>query len=702
MAGPPELARLTGPLDQIVMTNTIAIVQARMNSTRLPGKVMAEIKGYPAIYYTLTRARIAVGVDEVWLACSDQIADDPLATYVETLNIPVFRGDEDDVLSRFYAIAVQTGAERIIRLTGDCPATDPGVIDMAISQIEKSGAEYVSNHLVRSFPDGVDVEVFTQEALIRAHKEAIDKFHRSHVTPYIHGRLKDRLPWGKFRIDHIVYPVDFSHLRMTLDEPEDLLFLRRLFDVLPEEFRWLDAVSAMTRHPDLLWINRMHKLHFGSEKDLRTATRSTPKFKKSNQQFARASELIPLASQTFSKSYQQWVRGATPLFLESGRGCRVEDLDGNVFIDYVQGLMPNILGYCDPDVDAAIRGQLEQGISFSLPTILEVDLAERLARHIPCAEMVRYGKSGSDATTAAIRLARAYTGRDKIAVAGYHGWHDWYIGATTRKLGVPSSVSQLTATFPANDAARLEELLYAEPQAFAGIILEPTGTTPCAPGFLERVRELADHYGVVLIFDEIVTGFRIHPGGAQSHFGVSPDLACFGKAMANGMPISAVTGRGDIMILMEDVFVSGTFGGEALSLAAAIATIDKIEAENVIPRLWTRGDALIKRSNKVFERQGFGGILTFGGEGWWPRLSIQNLPIDPVLMTSLLRQALVGEGLLLASSYNLCLAHDSDNVMEETLAGLERAVSLVRAQIDSPDPEAHLRGEKIQPTFSVR
>jgi glutamate-1-semialdehyde 2,1-aminomutase len=684
------------------LTKTVAIVQARMKSTRLPGKTMRDIVGKPAIYHTLTRVARATDVSEVWLACSDEVSDDPLATYVDKLGFPVFRGDEDDVLSRFAAIAKQTNAEQIVRITGDCPATDPAVIYLAVAKLQKTKADYVSNHLKRSFPDGIDVEVFSRSALDRADAEAEHPFHRTHVTPYIHGRLKDRLPWGEFVTEDITHDVDFSHLRWTLDEPEDLLFLRELFARLPEGFHWLEAVAAISREPHLLWINKKHKLHAGTEKDLGRHNQGATVFEQSNRQFDRASRTIPLASQTFSKSHQQWVRGATPLFLESGHGAYVNDPDGNVYIDYLQGLMPNILGYGDPDVDAAIREQLEKGINFSLPTTLEADLAERLVRDIPCAEMVRYGKNGSDATTAAIRLARAYTGRDKIAVAGYHGWHDWYIGSTVRSLGVPSAISGLTATFPFNDADALEAMMSSEPDQIAAIVLEPTGAALAQPGFLERVREIATKAGAVLVFDEIVTGFRIHVGGAQAHFGVVPDLACFGKAMANGMPISAIVGRKDIMMLMEDVFVSGTFGGEALSIAAAIATIDKLARENVISRLWTRGDSLIEKSNEIFERHGFGGMLAFGGEGWWPRLSIIDPPIESVLLTSLLRQAFVREGLILASSYNLSLPHDNEHVYAETLEALERAVSDVRAQINSPDPESHLRGMRIQPTFSVR
>ena len=238
-------------------------------------------------------------------------------------------------------------------------------------------------------------------------------------------------------------------------------------------------------------------------------------------------------------------------------------------------------GYRDPDVDLAIRRQLTRGISFSLPTTLEMELAERLVKHIPCAEMVRFGKNGTDATSAAVRLARAATKRDRLILLGYHGWQDWYIGATTRNLGVPACVSALSHLAPYGDLEAIEDLFARHPGEFAAVMLEPMNTVEPAPGYLKGLKDLVHRHGALLIFDEIITGFRWSIGGAQARYGVTPDLACFGKAMGNGMPISAVVGRADIMRLMEDIFYSGTFGGETLSLAAAIATIDKIDREAV-------------------------------------------------------------------------------------------------------------------------
>jgi len=426
-------------------------------------------------------------------------------------------------------------------------------------------------------------------------------------------------------------------------------------------------------------------------------------FDKTTALYRRALATIPLASQTFSKSVMSTVEGAAPLFLDRGDGARVWDVDGNGYIDYVLGLLPVVLGYRDPDVDAAIRGQLEKGISFSLATPLEAELAERLVELIPCAEMVRFGKNGSDATTAAIRLARAHTGRDKIAICGYHGWHDWYIGTTARHLGVPQAVRDLSVTFPFNDAEVLETLLKREPDAFAAVILEPVGLEAPTPGFLEGVRALCDRYGVVLVFDEIITGFRIHLGGAQAVHGVRPDLACFGKAMGNGMPISAIVGRRDIMMRMNDIFFSGTFGGETLSLAASIATIDKLKRVDGPATFAATGARLKQGVRGIIDASGLAQELTVKGGNWWPGvLATGKGRADAVLVSSLLKQELIEAGLLMGPTFNLCLAHGTDGIIDETLVAWQTAAGKLAEALASNDPAARLRGKRMQPVFQVR
>lgn len=428
-----------------------------------------------------------------------------------------------------------------------------------------------------------------------------------------------------------------------------------------------------------------------------------PAFARSDAHYTRAEAVIPLATQTFSKSAMNFVRGAAPLFLERGDGPHVWDLDGNRYLDYVAGLLCIVLGYRDPDVDAAIRAQLDRGISFSLATTLECELAERLVGLIPCAEMVRFAKNGSDATAAAVRLARAFTGRDKVALCGYHGWHDWSIGTTTRDLGIPAAVKGLSATFAFNDADSLATLLAREPGAYASIVLEPATTTAPAPGFLEAVRALADRHGAVLVFDEIVTGFRIALGGAQAFYGVTPDLACFGKAMGNGMPISAIVGRRDIMRVMEDVFVSGTFGGEALSLAASLATIDKLERGNGVERLKALGRRLAGVLGDGLAASGLDRHFAVGGQDWWVRLGhVRAGGSSPVIATSLLRQEAAAHGLLMGAGLNLCLAQDAPDVIAETTGAWQATCTATAAALADREPARHLRGTPIEPVFRVR
>ncbi len=684
-------------------SKVVAIIQARGKSSRLPGKILADVHGMPLLQFILQRVRRATKLDAVMVATSDQPADDPIAELCRKLDVSCYRGDETDVLARYRDAAVSVGADIIVRITGDCPFADPEIIDVAIMGFHADGFDYFSNVMQRTYPDGLDVEVFSRATLDRTAREATLPAQREHVTPFMRTGAFSHLPDGGFRVGHLTNPVDFSHLRWTVDYPDDLAFVRAVVPRLKEPFSWLDLIALLTRDAELLQYNRQHRARRpASALGTTPAVPNQRKFDASNATLDRALRMIPLGSQTFSKSHQQWVRGAGPRFAERAQGCRFTDVDGNEYIDYLLALLPVVLGYCDPAVDAAIVAQLEKGIVFSLPHRVEMELAERLVRLIPCAEMVRFGKNGSDVTTAAVRLARAHTGRAKVAICGYHGWHDWYIGTTPRDLGVPEAVKALSATFPYNDADALEKLLTREPKAYAAVILEPAGAQAPAPGFLERLRALTEKFGVVLIFDEIITGFRLHMGGAQAHYGVLPDLACFGKSMANGMPISALVGPRRIMHQLEDIFFSATFGGEALSIVAAIATIDKLERKKVIPALWRRGEELRDGANALFAKRGLGEFVAFTGEGWWPRIKMTKPPVDATLLTSLLRQELNANGLLLGASFNLCLAHDDDAVVTETLAAIDNSAVTVRQALDSKNPATHLRGELVRPTFSVR
>ena len=304
-----------------------------------------------------------------------------------------------------------------------------------------------------------------------------------------------------------------------------------------------------------------------------------PSIEKSDELYNRALKLIPSVTQTLAKGPQQNVKGIAPKYLQKGKGSHVWDVDGNEYIDFSMAIGPLSLGYAYNKVDEAIKKQLEDGITFSLMHPLEVEVAELIKEVIPNAESVRYSKTGADVTSEVIRVARAFTKRERILCCGYHGWHDWYISVTDRDSGIPKSTSDLTFTFSYND---IQSVIDSIDDETAAVILEPFVFEPPKNNFLQELRDVCTKNGTLLIFDEMWTGFRIALGGAQEFFNVDADLATFSKAVANGMPLSVLTGKAEVMkVLEKDVFFYTTFGGEALSLAAAKATITELKENNV-------------------------------------------------------------------------------------------------------------------------
>jgi glutamate-1-semialdehyde 2,1-aminomutase len=360
------------------------------------------------------------------------------------------------------------------------------------------------------------------------------------------------------------------------------------------------------------------------------------------------------------------------------------------------------LGYQDPDVTRAVAEQLQSGVIFSLPHTIEAEVAELICDMVPCAEMVRFGKNGSDATAGAIRIARAFTGRDRVAVCGYHGWQDWYIGSTLRHRGVPQATRELTHTFAFNDAGSLARLLDAHPQQFAAVILEPMNVAEPAPGFLQGVKDLAHKHGAVLVFDETITGFRFANGGAQQLFGVTPDLATFGKGLANGYPVSALAGRRDLMKLMEEIFFSFTFGGEALSLAAARATLRKLQTTDVLRTIARRGTRLLLGVNGLIERHGLGALLSISGHPAWTFLHFKDAPGVSMWATkTLFMQEVMARGVLAYGTHNLSFAH-SDADIDRLLAVYDEVFPVLRAGALEGRMSELLRCKPLEPLFRVR
>jgi glutamate-1-semialdehyde 2,1-aminomutase len=643
---------------------TVAICQARMGSTRLPGKVLKDLSGRPVLDWVVEAAKQSPGVDQVVVATSTLPQDDPIVEWALAKGVAVFRGSETDVLSRFLGAAHQHNADIIVRLTGDCPFLDPRVIGEVIKLREMKNADYATNTDPPSYPDGLDVEVFTRAILEASNKEAIRRTDRDTVTRFM---VRNRY---RFSAVNLVCPLpDLVRERWVLDSPEDYAFIQAVSDLLPVSYyspSYLDILGVLSANPALRDLNSHLSRNERFYEDLKRET-TTRSYKVSAQCLKQAEHLIPLGAQTFSKSKLMFPEGVAPLFVTHGDGGYVFDVDGHDYVDLVGGLLPNVLGYRDPDVDQAIRDQLSRGISFSLATPLEEELAEKLNYHIPSAEMVRFGKNGSDVTTAGIRLARHITGRDRVYVGGYHGWHDWSMSVSEHTNGIPGYVQNLSRPIP--DAFMFDS----ESVKPAAIILEPEFKSRQE---LELLRRQCDHAGIILIFDEIITGFRCGMGGLQREYGVTPDLSTFGKAMANGMPISALVGLEKYMKRMPEISYSGTFFGETLSIAAAIATIDKLTALQVHDKLFTVGEVLRGQINTLIKQYSVEGIELYS------RPELNRIKFRDKHLQSIFIQEMAKNGVLIIGSHNTCYAHNKpelDRVIyawDSTLKAISAGVKL--------------------------
>lgn len=683
-----------------MVMKVVALIQARMDSKRFPGKVLADIAGHPMLWHVVHRVRQAKYLNEVVVATSVETSDDPIVSFCKKEGIAYFRGSQEDVLDRFYQAAKKHQADVVVRLTADCPLLDSCVIDQVVQTYLQGKWDYVSNILKYTYPDGLDTEVFSFSALEKAWAQAVKPTEREHVTPHIRNTRE-------FSLHNVQNEIDLSkeNLKWCVDTPGDLEWVQAIYRrLVPKDFAcgWLTIFNLLKQDAALASLHPNSIRNEGYFKTLLNDPPILPQQRSLEQSFLlkkKAEALIPSLSQTFSKGPGQYVQGVAPLFLERAEGCHVWDVDGNEYIDYAMALGPVILGHCYPAVTEAVHQQLTKGTVFSLPHPLEIEVAELLTQLIPSAEMVRFGKNGSDVTAAAVRLARAYTGRGVIACCGYHGWQDWYIGTTTRNLGVPHATAELTHPFIYNDLASLEAIFEKYPKQVAAVILEPVSLQEPKDHFLQKVADRARKEGALLVFDEVLSGFRYDLKGAQSQFGVVPDLTCLGKAIANGYPLSAIVGHRELMLLFDKIFFSFTFGGETLSLAAAKATLTELKEKNVVSHLWSQGQRLKDGLNVLAKEMEM--LSLIGCAGLPPRTVVQfKGPSDPdsLVYKSLFQQECLKRGILFSGSHNICYSHHPADI-DRTLRVYLAALRVLREAVAAGDVSTRLEGKPVEPVF---
>ncbi len=667
----------------LFIVKTLAIVQARMGSTRFPNKVMRPILGVPMIELLLLRLSQAKLVDQIVLATSEDPRNQPLVAHVKQLGYPVYQGSENDVLDRYYQAARPYQPEIVVRITGDCPLIDPEIVDAVLAEFKLSSVDYLSNILLPTFPDGLDTEVFTFAALEQASHQATQPYEREHVNPYITES-------GKFSLGNYSHSEDYSSKRWTVDEPEDFEVVTNVFQHFHprKNFGWLEVLNLCHTRPELFAANQQ-------------LTRNKGAIMGTGQKlWKRAKRVIPGGNMLLSKRAERFLPEQWPAYFSKAKGCRVWDLDGQEYIDMsIMGIGTNILGYGNPEVDQAVSQTIEAGNMSTLNCPEEVYLAERLVELHPWADMVRFARSGGEANAIAIRIARAASGRDKVAICGYHGWHDWYLAANLgddknlaghlmpglAPKGVPSNLSNTVYPFNYNRFDELEALVNLHD---IGVIkMEVSRNQEPKPGFLEKIRQLATERNMVLIFDECTSGFRQTLGGLHKLYGVEPDMAMFGKALGNGYGITAVIGRREIMEAAQSTFISSTFWTERIGPTAGLKTLEVMERTHAYDQITETGKVIGKQWRKLAAKYG----LDIQIAGLPALISFSFVSDNHLAYKTLITQEMLAKGYLAATSVYVCTEHTPE-IIEGYFTALDPVFGLIKECEEGRDIFSLLKG----------
>jgi glutamate-1-semialdehyde 2,1-aminomutase len=686
------------------MTNILAILQARVTSSRLPGKVLKPIMGRPMLALQIERVLQAKKIDQLIIATSNDPNDDELDTLCRKINVPCYRGSLNDVLDRFYQAAQTWKPKNVIRITGDCPLIDPEVIDDVIAFYLNGDYDYASNSVEPTFPDGLDVEIFRFSFLEEAWNEASLPSQREHVTPFIHQQP------DRYRIGHYKHTEDLSHLRWTVDEAQDFDLISKIYEELypvKPNFRMADILNLLHQKPEWLTINNNFERNEGFIKSLhedrKDETMKRLNLKNSIALQEHAKNRIPGLSQLLSKRPDQFSYGVWPGYFSRAKGVEVWDMDENRYIDMsVGGIGANVLGYADPDVDKTVKEAIDRGTSSSLNCPEEVELADLLCELHPWAEKVRFARTGGEAMVVAVRIARAFTGRDKIAFCGYHGWHDWYLSAnigTENALGehllsgldpagVPKALKGTSFPFRYNQLKELEAILESNKDEIAAIVMEPLRNEWPNPDFIKGVRALATATGAILIIDEISAGFRMNTGGAHLILGIDPDMAVFSKALGNGYPMAAIIGENAVMDAAQKSFISSTNWTERIGPAAALAMIKKHRQFDVGKHLMRIGQLVQDGWQTLFAKHGLavhiGGIPPIG------HFSFEHE--KALVMKALFVQGMLEEGFLATTGFYAMFTHQEDHV-KHYLEAVDRVLPQIIKAINTGHPEKFLIGK---------
>ena len=579
----------------------------------------------------------------------------------------------------------------VVRITGDCPLVDPQLVDSLIRSFAKQKVDYLSNTNPPSYPDGLDIEVFTIEALEKAADRASLGPQREHVTPYIYQS-------GHFKTANFANQDDFSTERWTVDESDDLKVVDDIFQHFSPriDFSWNEVMALRKKTPKIFLRNR----HLVRNEGAKLCT--------GQKLWKRAKQVIPGGNMLLSKRPEMFLPDQWPAYFSKAKGCKVWDLDGKEYIDMsIMGIGTNTLGYGHPEVDDAVRQVIQKGNMSTLNCPEEVYLAEKLIELHPWAEMVRLARSGGEANAIAIRIARAATGKDKVAICGYHGWHDWYLSANLgddksldghllpglEPEGVPGNLRGTVFPFTYNNFSQLEALVKTHD---IGIIkMEVMRNQGPQDNFLQKVRKLATDRGIVLIFDECTSGFRETYGGLHLKYGVNPDMAMFGKALGNGYAITAVIGKREVMEAAQKSFISSTFWTERIGPTAALKTLEVMKREKSWEFISETGLKIRKGWRQLGNKHHLR-IVDWG----IPALTGFTIESPKALAyQTLITQEMLGKGYLARNGIYVCTDHTAEKI-ESYFNALDPVFELISECENGRDVESLLKGPIAHTGFS--
>ncbi len=627
-----------------------------MLSSRFPGKILSKIGNYTIIELIVKRLKKSKLADDILIATSRLKTNRPLIDLLKKKKIKYCSGSDQNVLSRFYHSARKNKSKIIVRITGDCPLADPLIVDNFIKEFKKSKVDYLSNTNPWTYPDGLDVEVFSFKLLKEAHIKAKRK-HRRNGGVLI-SYLKDNKNY-KIKNKKLNIKGNFNKIRLTVDEKDDFHLVKKLYEHFKPNIHFnYKEIAKFYNKNKIFFKNNSHlKLNEGSILD------------KSQKMWRRANGVILGGNSLLSKNPNLYLPNKWPTYFSKAKGCKIWDLNKKKYYDMsLMGVGTNILGYCNTAVDNAVKKVINNSVVSSLNGVEEVFLAEKLISMHDWADKVKFARTGGEANALAIRIARAASGKEKVAFCGYHGWHDWYLAANLKSknsldehlikglnpLGVPKSLSKSSFGFPYGNFNKFKKLI--DKENIGVIKMEVCRNTQPNIKFLKQVRNLATKKNIILIFDECTTGFRQDFGGIHKSIGVKPDMAIFGKALGNGYPITAVLGIEEVMDAAKNSFMSSTFWSERIGPTAALETLNIMEKNKTWITITQLGNNLISIWKKLAARHKL--KISITGIPSLAKFSIKSK--NSQAYKTYITQQMLEKGFLASNGVYLSISHDKN------------------------------------------